>query len=394
MRLGTAIWVIVIGCLGASADAGQLTDVARSSAVHPEIWPSARWPLSTDPAVEARVTALLARMTLEEKVGQIIQADLNSVTPEDVRRYHLGSILNGGNSGPYGDDLAAPGKWLQLADEMYAASVDRSGGGVGIPILWGTDAVHGHSNIIGATLFPHNIGLGAARDPDLVERIGAATAAEIRTTGQEWTFAPTVTVPQDYRWGRAYEGYSSDPELVASYASRMVLGLQGAPDGKPILAGPHVLASTKHFIGDGGTFEGRDQGDARISEEMLRDIHGRPYIPAVEAGVGTVMTSFSSWQGEKMTGHKGLITGVLKGRMNFGGFVVTDWNAHGQVAGCTNSSCARALEAGVDMYMAPDTWRPLYASLLGQVKDGTDPAEPARRRGRPHRAGKDANGAV
>ncbi|WP_339472489.1 glycoside hydrolase family 3 N-terminal domain-containing protein, partial [Pseudomonas sp. EL_65y_Pfl1_R83] len=167
-------------------------------------------------------------------------------------------------------------KWLALADAFYDASVDRSAGGSGIPILWGIDAVHGHSNIIGATLFPQNIGLGATRDPALIERIGAATAAEIRTTGQEWTFAPTITVPQDYRWGRAYEGYSSNPDLVASYVGRMIVGLQGKPDGSRILAGPHVLASTKHFLADGGTFEGRDQGDAKISETDLRDIHGKP----------------------------------------------------------------------------------------------------------------------
>ncbi len=164
-------------------------------------------------------------------------------------------------------------------------------------MIWGTDAVHGHSNIIGATLFPHNIGLGAMRDPALIEKIGAATAEEIRVTGQEWTFAPTVAVPQDFRWGRAYEGYSSDPQLVASYVGAMVRGLQGPPDGGHILQRGKVIASTKHFLADGGTYNGVDQGDARISEEELRDIHGAPYGPAIEEGVATVMASFSSWQG-------------------------------------------------------------------------------------------------
>lgn len=341
--------------------------------VHPALWPGAVWPVATKRDDEARIAALLQHMTVEEKVGQVIQADIGSVTPDDVRRYHLGSILNGGNSGPGGDDFALAPKWLALADAFYEASVDRSAGGSGIPILWGIDAVHGHSNIIGATLFPQNIGLGAMRDPALIERIGAATAAEIRTTGQEWTFAPTITVPQDYRWGRAYEGYSSNPDLVASYVGRMIVGLQGKPDGSRILAGPHVLASTKHFLADGGTFEGHDQGDAKISETDLRDIHGKPYLPAIGAGVATVMTSFSSWQGQKIAGNKGLVTDVLKGRMHFGGFVVTDWNAHGQIAGCSNESCPQAINAGVDMYMAPDSWRPLYASLLAQVKDGTVP---------------------
>lgn len=365
-----------LACATAAALPAQTPSTAPvtpAPTIHPELWPTATWPVAAKPADEARIAGLLKRMTLEEKVGQILQANITNITPEEVRQYHIGSVLNGGNAGPGGDDFAPAPKWLELADQLWAASVDTSKGGVGIPMLWGTDAVHGHSNIVGATLFPQNIGLGATRDPGLIERIGAATAAEIRTTGQEWTFAPTITVPQDYRWGRAYEGYSSDPDLVASYVQHMILGLQGPPDGSRILAGPHVLASTKHFIGDGGTFEGHDQGDAKISETLLRDIHGKPYIPAVEAGVGTVMTSFSSWQGRKIAGEKGLVTGVLKGRMNFGGFVVTDWNAHGQIAGCTNESCPQAINAGIDMYMAPDSWKALYGSLIAQVKDGTVP---------------------
>lgn len=365
-------WGTALGaCLAASAAIAAPT--AADPVVHPAVWPSVAWPVAPIAADEARIATLLSHMSVEEKVGQILQPDIDSITPDEVRRYHIGSVLNGGNSGPNKDDFAPAPKWLELADQFYAASVDRSAGGHGIPILWGTDAVHGHSNIVGATLFPQNIGLGATRDPALIERIGAATAVEIRTTGQEWTFAPTITVPQDYRWGRAYEGYSSDPDLVASYAGRMIVGLQGRPDGSRILAGPHVLASTKHFIADGGTFEGHDQGDARISETELRDVHGKPYVPALEAGVGTVMTSFSSWQGQKIGGSKGLVTDVLKGRMNFGGFVVTDWNAHAQIAGCSLDNCPQAINAGVDMYMAPDSWRGLYASLLAQAKDGTVP---------------------
>ncbi|MBR0552531.1 exo 1,3/1,4-beta-D-glucan glucohydrolase [Sphingomonadaceae bacterium LXI357] len=344
-----------------------------SAVAHPDIWPSPKWPLKHDPATEARIAALVARMTPEEKVGQILQADICCVTPADVKKYHLGSVLNGGNSGPYGDDMAPKEKWLQLADEFYKASVDKSDGGVGIPVIWGIDAVHGNSNIIGATLFPHNIGLGAAHDPKLIERIGRATAVEIRTTGQEWTFAPTVTVPQDYRWGRAYEGYSSNPKLVSDYVGAMIRGLQGPPSNGPLLKGPYVIASTKHFLADGGTEGGKDQGDAKISEQELRDIHGAPYVPAIENGVATVMASFSSWNGVKMTGNKSLLTGVLKDRMNFDGFVVTDWNAQGQVKGCTNTDCPQAINAGVDMYMAPDSWKGLYKSLLAEVKDGTVP---------------------
>lgn len=381
MRIGTiqrgAVCAIaLVGALAAGssyAGAERPQSAAHDPTVHPALWPKLKWPVHAIAADERRIRALLARMTVEEKVGQVIQADISSVTPADVRKYHLGSVQSGGNSGPGGDDFAPAPKWLALADAFYAASVDKSDGGVGVPVMWGIDAVHGHSNIIGATLFPHNVGLGAAHDPALIERIGAATAEEVRVTGQEWTFAPTVTVPQDYRWGRAYEGYSSDPQLVASYVGRMVRGLQGAPNSGRILAGPHIIASTKHFLADGGTFEGRDQGDAKISETVLRTVHGAPYVPAINAGVATVMTSYSSWNGVKMAGNKALITDVLKGRMDFGGFVVSDWNAHGQLPGCTNADCPAAINAGLDMYMAPDSWKPLYASLLAEAKDGRIP---------------------
>jgi len=359
--------------LATGCTATQTTVASSAGVAHPEIWPVYEYPVPSSAADEARITDLIARMSLEEKIGQIVQADLCCVTPEEVRQYNLGSVLNGGNSGPYGNDLAPASDWLKLADEFYAASVDTSDGGVGIPIVWGTDAVHGHSNIIGATIFPHNIGLGAMRDPALIERIGAATATEIRVTGQEWTFAPTVTVPRDYRWGRAYEGYSSDPALVSSYVGAMVRGLQGPPDSGRILQRGKVIASTKHFLADGGTDGGRDQGDANIPEQELRDVHGAPYGPAIEEGVATVMASFSSWQGVKMTANESLLTGVLKGRMDFGGFTVSDWNAHGQVDGCTNASCPQALLAGLDMYMAPDTWKPLYESLLAQARSGEIP---------------------
>lgn len=361
-----------------SAEDAKLTPadapIVRTPGVaHPELWPAHDYPVPIRANHEQMIADLIARMTIEEKIGQLVQADLCCVTPADVTKYKLGSILVGGNSGPNGNDLAPAPEWLKAADDFYLASVDRSDGGVGVPIIWGTDAVHGHSNIIGATIFPHNIGLGAMRDAALIEKIGAITAKEIRVTGQEWTFAPTVAVPQDFRWGRAYEGYSSDPELVASYVGAMVRGLQGPPDNDNLLAGPWVLASTKHFLADGGTDGGVDQGDSSISEEALRDIHGRPYGPAIAEGVGTVMVSFSSWQGQKVTGNHSLVTGVLKERMDFGGFVVSDWNAHGQVAGCTNESCPQALMAGVDMYMAPDTWKPIHADLLARAQSGTIP---------------------
>ena len=360
-------------CLPLGLCMAQPAGADAPGTVHPALWPQYRYPVTTDAATEARIADLLRRMTLEEKIGQMVQGDICCTTPDDVRQYHLGAVLNGGNSGPGGDDKAPAPAWLKLADAYWAASTDRSQGGVGIPVIWGTDAVHGHSNIIGATLFPHNIALGATHDPALIERIGAATAEEIRATGIDWTFAPTVTVPQDYRWGRAYEGYSSDPALVSRFVGAMLRGLQGPANGHDLIAHGKVIASTKHFIGDGATADGIDQGNAAISETALRDIHAAPYGPAIEGGVATIMASFSSWQGRKMTGNAGLLTGVLKDRMQFGGFVVSDWNAHGQVEGCTNASCAQAVLAGIDMVMAPDSWKDMVTSLIAQARAGVIP---------------------
>lgn len=341
-----------------------------ASSVDPSVWPESRTPFEPDAALETRVAALLSRMSLEEKVGQVIQADIASVTPAEAARYNLGSILNGGNSAPGGDNYAPPEAWLALADEFYEASIDTSGGRTGIPILWGTDAVHGHNNVVGTTLFPHNIGLGAANDPDLIRRIGQVTALEVRVTGQDWTFAPTLAVVRDDRWGRTYESYSENPALVASYAGAMIEGLQGVYGTPEWLGDAHVIATAKHFIGDGGTVRGVDQGDNRDSEADLAAIQGAGYPPAIESGVLSVMASFNSWHGKKVHGHRGLLTDVLVQRLGFEGFVVGDWNGHGQVEGCTAVSCAPSFNAGVDMYMAPDSWRELHASLLGQVRSG------------------------
>jgi beta-glucosidase len=240
--------------------------------------------------------------------------------------------------------------------------------------MFGIDAVHGHNNIVGATLFPHNIGLGAARDPELIERIGAATAQEVAASGADWTFGPTLAVPRNDRWGRAYEGYGEHPEIVSSYAGPMTRGLQGVlVEGRP-LAHDRIAGSAKHFLADGGTTDGVDQGDARIPESELVAIHAQGYVPAIDAGVLTVMASFSSWNGVKITGNRSLLTDVLKGRMGFAGFVVGDWNAHGQIPGCSNESCPQAINAGLDMFMAPDSWRGLYVNTLAQARAGEIPA--------------------
>ncbi len=370
MRWNSAIaaMALVLGGTAAAALAGSLPSASIANAV---LWPTAKSPAAlSDAATETKIDALIAAMTLEQKVGQLIQADIGSIAPADLARYPLGSILAGGNSGPYGDERADAAKWVRLVGEFRTAS-RRSG--AGIPILFGVDAVHGHNNLPGATLFPHNIGLGAAHDPDLIERIGAVTAAEIAGSGIEWTFAPTLAVPQDLRWGRTYEGYSSDPALVAAYGRAMTLGLQGTVVAGQPLSASHVAATAKHFLADGGTIEGRDQGDARISEEELIRVHAPGYPAAIDAGALTVMASFSSWNGAKNHANRSLLTDVLKGRMGFSGLVVGDWNGHGQVPGCTATDCPAAINAGLDLFMAPDSWKGLFASTLRAARDGRIP---------------------
>ncbi|SBV33396.1 Beta-glucosidase [uncultured Sphingopyxis sp.] len=367
--------VIATALLLAGTAMAATQDAGGGATVHPELWPAAKSPAAiTDAATEARIDALLKKMTIEQKVGQLIQGDISTITPKDLETYPLGSILAGGNSGPNGNERSSAADWAKLVGEFRAVSMRPQANGVAIPIIFGVDAVHGHNNIPGATLFPHNIGLGAAHDPELIQRIGAVTAAEIAGSGIEWTFAPTLAVPQDLRWGRSYEGYAADPQLVAEYAKAMVLGLQGklAP-GKTVDAS-HVAATAKHFLADGGTFEGKDQGDAKVDEKTLIAKHAMGYPAAIDAGALTVMASFSSWQGVKHHGNKGLLTDALKGKMGFEGFVVGDWNGHGQVAGCSVTDCAQSINAGLDMFMAPDSWKGLYETTLKQAKDGTIPA--------------------
>ena len=347
--------------------------VPAAATAHPALWPTLPMKLRRDPKVEARVDAILKKMSIEDKVGQLIQVDIASITPRDLETYKLGSVLNGGNSAPNNDEFAPAPEWLKLFDAFYDASVKRSDGRPVVPIIWGTDAVHGDNNIVGATLFPHNIGLGATRDPALIRRIGAATAAETAATGIDWSFAPTVAVVQDDRWGRTYESYSEEPEIVEAYAGQMVEGLQGAV-GSDFMKPGHVISSVKHFLGDGGT-GGRDQGDTRVSEEVLRDVHVAGYKSGLAAGALTVMPSFSSWNGTKMTGNTTLLTDVLKAKMGFDGFAIGDWNAHGQVPGCSNEDCPAAINAGLDMFMySGPKWKELYANTLREAKDGTIPA--------------------
>ncbi|MEX2499928.1 MAG: exo 1,3/1,4-beta-D-glucan glucohydrolase [Wenzhouxiangellaceae bacterium] len=334
-------------------------------------WPSAA--PKKDPETERFVEQILERMSLEQKIGQIIQAEIQHVSPDEVGKYGLGSVLNGGGSFPGLDRRATIGQWTALAAEFQQASRQPMREGLpAIPVLWGTDAVHGHNNVFGATIYPHNIALGATGNATLVEAIGSATAADVAATGIDWNFAPTLAVSRDLRWGRAYESFSSDPDLVTQLGRAAIVGLQGRP-GQDWLGRGKVIATAKHFVGDGGTHEGIDQGDTRLEEDELAAIHGLPYGAALEAGAQTVMASFSSWNGRKMHGHRYLLTDVLKNTMGFDGFVIGDWNGHGQIPGCTVTDCLEALEAGVDMFMVPEDWRAFRETLLDHAREGRLP---------------------
>lgn len=363
------------GC-GAADRGGEAAAAAGTAAAakpgHAD-WPRIRSEVAADPKLEARVEELLGKLTLEQKVAQMVQADIRSVTPQDVKTYRLGSVLNGGGAWPGNNKHATVADWVKLADQYYEASMDTSGGGVAIPVIWGVDAVHGHNNVIGATLFPHNSALGAAHDPELIERIGAATAAEVAATGIDWTFAPTVAVVRDDRWGRSYEGYSEDPERVREYAARMVHGLQGVPGQSSFLDTSRIVATAKHYIGDGGTLDGRDRGDNRSSEQQLLAIHGQGYLSALQAGAQTVMASYNNWQGVKLHGHRYLLTDVLKTKLGFDGIIVSDWNGIDEVQACSVDKCPVAVNAGIDMFMVPEQWKVFLANTIAQVRSGVIP---------------------
>ena len=350
------------------------TLLASCTAV-PAPWPSGAAPVVTaDTAFEARVQSIVAGMTLEQKVGQMTQPDIRSVTPDEVRRYYIGSILNGGGAWPGMNMHASVQDWLKLSDQFYQASMSTDMP-VKIPVIWGTDAVHGHSNVYGATLFPHNIGLGAANDPALIERIGHATAEQVRATGITWTFAPTLAVVQNQRWGRSYESYSSNPDIVRAYGEAMTRGLQGR-----LGSASSTLATAKHFLGDGGTWHGVDRGETRTSEANLARTHGAGYYGALRARVQTVMVSYSSFtdtaSGQawgKMHGNAHLISGVLKQKLGFDGLVVSDWNGIEEVPGCTKWHCPQAINAGIDLIMVPDDWKKFIPATVADVRAGRIP---------------------
>lgn len=356
-------------------------------------WPKIDSAIPSDPAIESKVARIVALMTVKEKVGQMIQPNLRDVTPQEVKQYKLGSILNGGGTWPNENKHACANEWAKKADEFwYATEETFENRPFRIPFIWATDAVHGHNNVFGATIFPHNIGLGAARDPELIQRIGEITAREVCATGLDWTFAPTVATPRDLRWGRTYEGYSEDPEITYQYASAMVEGLQG--DAEALMSEQKVISNVKHWVGDGGTENGVDRGVNRYSEDLLRNIHAMGYFSGLNAGAQVVMSSFNSWaelanydhspeysvNGEtsyngKIHGSRYLLTDVLKQQMGFDGIVVTDWHGHSEVSKCADGNATYAINAGNDVLMVPvrEHWIAVYQQTLADIENGLLP---------------------
>lgn len=349
-------------------------------------WPKIESDISKDPLIEKEIQRIIALMTVEEKIGQIIQPDLRGVSPAEATKYKLGSILNGGGAWPNENKHATATDWASKADEYWFAVENAfEGRPFRIPFMWATDAVHGHNNAFRSTVFPHNIGLGCARDPELIEKIGRVTAIEVAATGLDWTFAPTVATPRDLRWGRVYEGYSEDPQITYHYASKMVKGLQGSAE--ELKTDQHVISNVKHWLGDGGTDIGVDRGVNRYSEELMINIHAMGYFSGLEAGAQVVMSSFNSWVNEanydhstdikgeynhKLHGSKYILNDVLKDKMGFDGLIVTDWHGHSEVSKCTHTDATYAINAGNDVLMVPvhEHWIGVYEQTLKDVNSG------------------------
>jgi beta-glucosidase len=321
---------------------------------------------------DPQVDALLEKMTLDEKVGQMTQPDHSFLKSDsDIAKYYLGSVLSGGDSDPKeGNSLEA---WTNLIDRYQKRALETR---LSIPLLYGVDAVHGHNNVLGAVIFPQNIGLGCTRNPTLIEKIARITANEVRATGINWGFAPCVTVPRDIRWGRTYEGYAEEPDGVKELGAAAVRGLQGD------LADPlSILACAKHYVGDGGTSYGSstvgahllDQGDTRLDEKTLREIHMQGYITAIRAGVGSIMPSYNSWNGLKCSGSKRLLTEILKDELGFEGFLISDYGAIDALPGDYKHKIAMSINAGMDMVMVPQRYEEFFAKLKEGAQDGTVP---------------------
>ena len=335
--------------------------------------PTAVIPTATSTSSGCSSTAdCLAKMTLDEKIGQMTQANKNALaTPADIRTYYLGSLLSGGGEGPNGSGGTAT-EWANMYDGFQGQALQTR---LKIPLLYGVDAVHGHNNVYGAVVFPHHIGMGATRNAALVQQADAVTRDEVLGTGIDWVFAPCLCVPRDDRWGRTYEGYGEDPALVSEMGVASIQGFQGAG-----LSPSTVLATAKHYVADGGTTFGTgdsgyliDQGNAQISEAELRSIHLLPYQAAIQNGVGSVMISYSSWNGAKMHGNQYLITTVLMGELGFQGIVISDWAGIDQLPGDYASDVRTAINAGVDMVMVPSDYKTFISTLRTEVTAGRIP---------------------
>ena len=330
--------------------------------------PAAIKPLS---AYDGQVRELLSRMTLEEKIGQMTQPDQQFLKDiGDIQKYFVGSLLSGGDSDPKAGNTLQD--WTDLV-KLYQSEALKTR--LHIPLLYGIDAVHGHNNVLGAVIFPQNIGLGCTRNPELVETAARVTAEEVRATAINWAFAPCVTVPQDIRWGRTYEGFGEDPELVAMLGAAAVRGLQGRDLDSP----RSVLACAKHYAGDGGTTWGTglnkmaDRGDTRLNEATLRKLHLQGYVAAVGAGVASVMPSYSSWNGVKCSGNRRLLTEILKQEMGFEGFLISDYNALDELPGDYKAQVTESINAGMDMVMVPERYREFFETLKQDVGEGKVP---------------------
>jgi beta-glucosidase len=329
--------------------------------------------LNPDLPAADRAADLLNRMSLAEKIGQMTLIEKGSITPDAVYEYFIGGVLSGGGGTPRENTTAA---WAAMVDDYQAAALDTP---LGIPIIYGVDAVHGHNNLKGAVIFPHNIGLGATRDPDLVREIARVTALEMAATNIFWNYAPVLAVGQDIRWGRTYEVFSENTELVTALSVAYLEGLQGTD----LSARVTVLGTPKHYVGDGGTLWGTslrsgwqiDQGDLQVDEATLREVHLAPYQDAIEAGALSIMASYSSWNGTKLHAHKYLLTDVLKGELGFEGFVVSDWEAINQIGPNFYESVVTAINAGIDMNMVPYNYKLFIDAMTMAVENGDIPQE-------------------
>lgn len=369
MKRFSVLFLLLILCLPFSAPTS-----IRLEAAPPESKRPAPARLSS---YDDKVNELISKMTLEEKIGQMTQPEQDALSDKrDIEKYFLGSLLSGGGSDPKsGNSLKS---WTDLYDELQSHALKTR---LGIPILYGIDAVHGHNNVLGAVIFPHNIGLGCSRSPKLVEEAARITAKEVRATGINWTFAPCVAVPRDERWGRTYEGFGETPELAKTLGEAAVKGFQGNDLSNPL----SVVACAKHFIGDGGTVfqtgdfkEGSnraplDQGDTRLSEKELREIHMQGYVTAIKAGVASIMPSYNSWNGVKCSGSRRLLTEILKQELGFEGFVISDYAAIDQLPGDYKSDVEQSINAGMDMVMVPRKYQEFFNTLAGLVREGKVP---------------------